>query len=150
MTNLNQICKEIENLNPLSYSRILAEKSASILPALKQITNDGLDGASIFATFILGSIVADGKLSQKEYDLMQPLLYAFFGNNINYDICKKIVKRYRIESDEFKSDLNAMIDILGTASEQLKHDIITVCLLICSVDGKITAKEKQWIKQLID
>ena len=31
-----------------------------------------------------------------------------------------------------------------------KEDIITVCLLICAIDGNISAKEKNWIKQLID
>ncbi len=150
MKDFNQLCKEIEDLDPLSYSGILHEKAAYILPRLSEIAGDSLDGISIFATFILGSIVADGKLSKQEYDLMYPLLYAFFGDSVNYDDCKKIVKSFRIESEEFKRDLDGMLYILGKADETLKNDIITVCLLICSLDGKISLKEKIWIKQLIN
>lgn len=34
-------------------------------------------------------------------------------------------------------------------SEELKENIIIVCLLICAVDGKVSPKEKTWIKQLV-
>jgi uncharacterized tellurite resistance protein B-like protein len=149
MTEFNKLCKQVEELDVLSYATILAEKSAKIIPALSALSGNGLDGVSIFADFILGSIVADGKLAEEEYLLMYPLLKDFFGEGINYEDCKKVVKSIRPESKEFKNALNDLVDYLGTLSEDLKDDIIIVCLLICSVDGKISLKEKQWIKQLI-
>ena len=27
--------------------------------------------------------------------------------------------------------------------------LLVVCLLVCAIDGKVSAKEKKWIKQLI-
>ena len=32
----------------------------------------------------------------------------------------------------------------------VREDVVIVCLLACAVDGKISFKEKQWIKRLID
>ena len=43
-----------------------------------------------------------------------------------------------------------MVDLIGFFSEEMKADIIIVIMLICAVDGKISSKEKKWIKALID
>ena len=51
----------------LTYSAVLAKKSLEILPALNEITEDEIDAVTIFATFIIGSIVADGKIKIVDY-----------------------------------------------------------------------------------
>lgn len=149
MKKFNQICKEFENMDVLSYGAVLAEKSIKILPALKNITQDGATGSAVYATFILGAIAADGKLSEEEYLLSYPLLRVFFGDSVNYDEIKYAVKMLKSESAELKNSVDAMVDILGRIDEDLKSDIIIVCMMICAIDGKISFKEKRWIKQLI-
>lgn len=149
MKEFNQLCKEFEQMDPLTYKLVLAEKSVKIIPALIGVTEDGLDGLSVFATFILGAIAADGKLSEEEYALCYPLLHAFFGEEIDYDSCKRLARALKLGSRELKKEVDAMIDILGLVSEQLKEDIIIVCMMICAIDGKISASEKAWIKKLI-
>ncbi len=149
MREFNLICKEFEQLDSLSYGVILAKKSAKILPALKNITKDGLTGAAIYSTFILGAIVADGRISEEEYALCYPLLRAFFGEEIDYNDVKKAVKLLKTESKELKRNVDEMVDILGELDDELKDDIVIVCMMICAIDGKISLKEKNWIKQLI-
>lgn len=41
-----------------------------------------------------------------------------------------------------------MISIISVCDEALAADIISLCLLITSVDGKISLKEKRYIRQL--
>ena len=53
------------------------------------------------------------------------------------------------EQRELKKSVDEMVDVLGLLSDDLKDDIITVCLLICAVDGKVSLRERNWIKQLI-
>lgn len=149
MREFNLICKEFEQLDSLSYGVILAKKSAKILPALKNITKDGLTVAAIYSTFILGAIVADGRISEEEYALCYPLLRAFFGEEIDYNDVKKAVKLLKTESKELKRNVDEMVDILGELDDELKDDIVIVCMMICAIDGKISLKEKNWIKQLI-
>lgn len=149
MKEFNKLCEEFEQLDVLSYGAILAEKSLTILPALTAITEDGLSGTAIFSSFIFGAIAADGRLSEEEYVLLYPLLHAFFGDSVNYDDCKALVRAAKTETRQLKKAVNEMVDVLGLLSDDLKNDIIVVCLMICAVDGKVSLKEKQWIKQLI-
>jgi len=149
MKEFNQLCKEFEQMDVLTYSAILAEKSAKVLPALIDITEDGMDGVSVFATFILGAVAADGKLAEEEYAVCYPLFRTFFGESVNYETCKALAKKLKAGSKELKDEVDAMADVIGLVSEELKDDLVIVCLMICAIDGKVSASEKRWIKKLI-
>lgn len=149
MVTFNDICKQFENLDSTTYTALLLDRSARILPALAAITENEEDGVMIFANFILGAIAADGKLSEEEYLVTEPLLKAFFGESLNYETCRDQVATMRKETRVLKKSVDQMVDLLGLVSEELKSDIVLVCMLICAVDGKISHKEKTWIKQLI-
>ena len=71
------------------------------------------------------------------------------GENIDYESCKLMARYFRKENKELKKYLDLVTDLLGLLSDELKEDLIVVCLLICAIDGKISLKEKRWIKQLI-
>ena len=147
--NFNQLCKKVEELDPLEYAAIIADKTVKIVPALQALTDDYLETAGLFASFLMASVYADGKLDESEYLLLLPSLKILFGDDIDYNSAKAIAHYFKPEGKELKKAVNQIIDILGELSEDLKADIITVCLLICAVDGKISLKEKHYIKQLI-
>ena len=98
---------------------------------------------------MIASVYADGKLDESEYLLLMPALKLFFGDDFDYGSAKALVKAFRPEGRELKKVVDDMVDLLGGLSDELKEDIITVCLLICAVDGKISLREKKYIKQLI-
>ncbi len=145
MNDFNKLCKLAEELNPLEYGAIIAEKTLKIMPALEELSGGRRDAAGLFASFLIASVYADGKLDESEYLLMMPMLKLFFGNDFDY----ASAKAFKPEGKELKKAVNDIVDLLGAVSDELKDDIITVCLLICAIDGKITLKEKNYIKQLI-
>lgn len=149
MKDFDKICKEFENIDLDTYTSVLMEKSMKLIPALSAFSNAGLSGLEIFASFIYGAIAADGKLSEDEYALIYPLLYSFFGDSINYEDAKKAFSSSSKEHKELKNTVDDMVDLIGLFSEEMKADIIVVIMLICAVDGKISLKEKNWIKKLI-
>ncbi len=149
MKEFNRLCNEFEQLDAASYALILAEKSAKIVPALAAITEDGLDGVALFASFIVGAVVADGDLSVEEFAITFPLFQAFFGEDVSYEDCNYVVRKMRRESRVMAKYVDEMVDAFGQLSEELKDDIVLVCLMICAIDGKVTQKEKQWIKKLL-
>jgi len=149
MKEFDRLCKDIEEMSADDYKTVLTAKAEKVLPALAKIGGSRLDGASIFAQFILGAIAADGKLSEEEYRIIEPMLHVFFGDEVDYKVCKAAVKYLRPESKELKDALNDMVDLFGLIDNDLKDDLILVCMLICAVDGKISPKEKAWIKKLI-
>ena len=46
--------------------------------------------------------------------------------------------------------MDAVADLLGEVSPDLKDDIVMVCMLVCAVDGSISERERAWIRQLIE
>lgn len=149
MNDFNKICKLAENLNVLEYAGIITAKTAKIMPALNALTDDTAGSLELLATFMIASVYADGKLDESEYLLLMPALKLFFGDDFDYDSAKALVKAFKPEGRELKKVVDALVDLMGQLSEELKEDVITVCLLICAVDGKISRKEKRYIRQLI-
>lgn len=149
MRNFNELCKIAEELNPVEYAAIVTDKSLKILPALNNVTGSIGETAELFASFLMASIYADGKLDEGEYALMLPMLKLLFGNEFDYDAAKALAKMFRPEGRELKKAVSDIVGVLGRVDENLKDDIVLVCLLICAVDGKITLREKNYIKQLI-
>ena len=149
MKDFDLLCREFEKMDPLSYDLFLTQKATEIIPVLSETAENGIAGTAIFFTFILGAISADGKISKEEYELILPTLKKFFGNSVDYSMVKEFFKDFKKEGSELKNVVDQMVDILGLFSDELKQDVIIVCMLICAVDGKINSKEKKWIMQLI-
>ena len=149
MKDFNELCKTVEELNPVEYAAVLGRASLRIMPAIRAFSEDGIECAKILASFLIASVYADGKLDETEYAVMSPLLKSFFGEDFDFEAAKALTKAFRKEGRELKNEVDYLVDFLGTLSEELKADIIFVCLLICAVDGKVSLKEKAYIKQLM-
>ena len=150
MFEFNKLCRAFEEMDPNTFGDIIAEKSVAIIAALTAITRNGMDGMKIYLNFILCSIAADGKLAEEEYMILKPAFEKLAGKEVSYDDAVAIFKEAGLDkSKDYKNVIDEMVDILGMISLDLKRDIIIVCMMVCAVDGKISRKEKKWIKQLI-
>ena len=149
MKDFNEHCRSVEELSPLEYAAVLGRTSLKIMPAIRAFSEDGRTCAEVLAAFVIASVYADGKLDESEYLLMAPLLKAFFGEDFDFEDAKKLAKEWRKEGKAVKKEVDYLVDFLGTLSEELKGDIIFACLLMCAVDGKVSLKEKAYIRQLM-
>mgnify|MGYP004654087229 FL=1 len=148
MQNFREICSEFEKLGALERSVILAEKSVKILARLKALDIDGVDPVYTLAGFVIGAIAADGAVDEKEYLLIYPALVKVFGANFNYASVKQAVKENRKSGRELNKSTKEMLRLLEQVDEGFKRDVIILCLCIVSVDGKVSLKEKRYIKNL--
>lgn len=147
MFEFSQLCNAFEKLSPAERSALLAEKSIEIAAKLKLSGADLGEPSFTLACFILGSIVADGKVDEREYLLMYPALVRLFGNGFDFTT----VKRAAESADgrkTLKTHTERLANFLSDATEDLKEDILTVCLCVVAIDGKISLKERKYIKQL--
>lgn len=149
MKSFDELCKAFEAMDALTYTALLAEKSATVLPALALVTGNMASGAATLATFALGAVVADGKLSEEEFAFCRPMFAAFFGENVDFSTCRKAAALLKPESRELKKCVNDLVDMLGQLSDELKEDVVLICMMLCAIDGKISLKEKRWLKQLV-
>lgn len=146
MFEFRKLCNEFENLNSVERSLLLTEKSVKILAKIK-LFDLPVDPISTLVGFIVGSVVADGKINEKEYLLIYPALIKAFG----YDFDFQSVKQSFASSGARKligDYTKQMLQILSLADDELKCDVITLCLCVTALDEKISFREKQYIRRL--
>ncbi len=147
MFGFKKLCNELEALNPVERGVILAEKSVSVIKGLSGL-NIPLDPVKTLVTFIIGSVVSDNSINEKDYLYIYPSLVKAFGNDFDFISAKQAIGLAKDIKKEITKYTKEMISIISVCDEALAADIISLCLLITSVDGKISLKEKRYIRQL--
>ncbi len=151
MSHFDALCEVLENMDPDTFSQIINEKSAQILADLSMITEDGMGAVAIYMDFLLCAVSADGKLTEEEFYLVKPILDLINDADLTYEQGLEVFKEAGLDKPkEYKETMDRVVDLLGTISPELKDDIILVCMMVCSVDGKISRKERKWIQKLIE
>lgn len=149
MFEFNQVMKDYESLNAIERGLMLTEKSVSILAKLSALDIDGLDPVETLASFIIGSVVADGKLHEKEYLLIYPALVKVFGTDFDYESIKKEFEADKDGRNDIAKYTTDLLRILEMADETLYEDVIILCLCVVTIDGKVSLREKNYVKRLI-
>lgn len=147
MFEFKKLCNTLEELNPIKRGVILAEKSVSVIKGLSGL-NIPLDPVKTLVTFIIGSVVSDNSINEKDYLYIYPSLVKAFGNDFDFISAKQAIGLAKDIKKEITKYTKEMISIINVCDEELATDIISLCLLITSVDGKISLKEKRYIRQL--
>lgn len=151
MSEFSKLCKAVEEMDPSAYAAVIGAKSASVIDGLRGITGNGEDAVAIFADLVLCSIAADGRLDESEFLVVKPVLDLAFGRDVGYDDARTVFKAAGLDRPKgYKGVVDQMVDLIGVASPELKDDMVLVCLLVCAVDGKVSFRERQWIKKLIE
>ncbi len=147
MFEFKKLCNTLEELNPVERGVILAEKSVSVMKGLNCLEIP-LNPVETLVTFIIGSVVSDGSINEKDYLYIYPSLVKAFGNDFDFISAKQAIGLAKDIKKEITKYTKEMISIISVCDEELATDIISLCLLITSVDGKISLKEKRYIRQL--
>ncbi len=149
MFEFNKVMKDYERLNAIERGLMLTEKSVSILAKLSALDIDGIDPVETLASFIIGSVVADGKLHEKEYLLIYPALVKVFGSDFDYESIKKEFEADKDGRKDIAGYTTDLLRVLGTVDETLYEDVIILCLCVVTIDGKVSLREKNYVKRLI-
>lgn len=144
-----KVLKDYENLGAIERGVMLTEKSVSILARLAALDIDGIAPVETLASFIIGSVAADGKLHEKEYLLIYPALVKVFGQDFDYETIKKGFETDKEGRRLIEKYTKELIRVLGSVDETLYEDVIILCLCIVTIDGKISLREKNYIRKLI-
>lgn len=150
MFEFNKVMKDYESLNAIERGLMLTEKSVSILAKLSALDIDGIDPVETLASFIIGSVVADGKLHEKEYLLIYPALVKVFGSDFDYESIKKEFEADKDGRKDIAGYTTDLLRVLGTVDETLYEDVIILCLCVVTIDGKVSLREKNYVKRLIE
>lgn len=151
MSDFDNLCKQLEEMDPETFVQIFNQKSVDVLNALMGLSADGKDGVTAYMQFILASVAADGKLTEEEFVLLKPMFDRTAEKSVTYEEGVAIFKEWGLDQPEaMKTVVDTMVDIIGLVDEDLKDDIVLLCLLVCAIDGEVSQEEKDWIKQLVE
>ena len=147
MFEFKKLCNELEKLSPAERGVLLAEKSVSVVKGLKALDLP-FNALETLVTFIIGSVVSDGALSEKDYLYIYPSLVKAFGHDFDFISAKQALQIAKDIKKEIAKYTKELLSVIAKCDENLATDIVALCLLITSVDGKISLKEKRYIRQL--
>ena len=148
MFEIAKLCNEYEKLGTVEKGLILTKKSVSVLAKVSALNVPEIDPVETLASFVLGSIVCDGRINEKEYLLMYPALVKVFGTEFDFDSIKTAFESDKESTRLIKKYTQDLLTILADADESLQEDLIMVCLGIVALDGKISLKERTYIRKL--
>lgn len=148
MFEFKKLCDEYEKLSTVEKGLLLADSSVTIMAKLHNLDVNGIDPIQTLAGFIIGSVVADGKVSEKECVLIYPALVKAFGNDFDFNSVKESFKKDHDGRKRLSDYTEDMIRVLDFLDDEIKSEIVTLCLCVMAIDGKISLKEKNYIKRL--
>lgn len=151
MSHFDRLCEVLETMDPERFNLLINEKSSDIIKGMEEMVKDDFDIITIYIDFLLCAAAADGRLAKEEYILLKPTLDFILGKDVGYEDAQKVFYDAGLDRpEEYKKSVDAMVDLLGLLSPELKDDMILVCMMVCAVDGRISQEEKEWIKRLIE
>lgn len=148
MLEFKKLCDAYEQLTAAEKGLLLTEKSVAVLARLHRLSLPGVDPVAALAGFVIGSVTADGKINEPEYLLIYPALVCAFGEDFDFGAVKA---SFRVDGDgkkKIEEYTQGMLEILGALDEELRNDVITLCLCVTAIDGKISGREKRYIRRL--
>lgn len=148
MFEFKKTCDAFEKLSFAEKSLIIAEKSVKIITRLYAYAPREVEPSRALAGFIIGSAVADGKINEREYLLMYPSLVKIFGNEFDFTSVKERLSKNVDVKRAVADYTEQMIEILDCVDDGLKDEVIILCLCVTAIDGKISLREKKYIKRL--
>ena len=128
MFEFTKLCNSFENLNVVERGAILAEKSVKVLGKLKLMAVPGIDPVETLSGFIIGSVVADGRLNEQEYLLIYPALLKAFGDDFDFASVKSAFAKDRDGRKAVRVYTESLLSLLADIDEDFREDIVTLCL----------------------
>lgn len=146
MLEFKKLCDSCEKLTAFERGVLTAEKSAIISARLHLLDIPDFDPLKALAGFIIGSVMADGRINEQEYLLIYPALVKAFGDTSDLAAVKDSLRiGGRNALAKYTEDLLHALTLLDS---DIKRDVIMLCLCVASIDGKISLKERKYISRL--
>ncbi len=148
MWELQRLCRAYERLSAGERLALMAESSAAVLARLHALAVPGLDPIRTLAGFIIGAVASDGRLCEQEYLLIYPSLVRVFGSDFDFASVKAEL-RNDVEGRRRLAEYTArMSRLLGLLDEELQNEVLTLCLCVLSIDGRVSLREKRYLRRL--
>ena len=81
--------------------------------------------------------------------MRSPTLVRALGEDFDFATVKASIESVREGARALKKDTEEMVRIYSLLDDSLREDLLMLCLCVTSVDGKVTLKERNYIRRLL-
>ncbi len=149
MFEFTKLCHRFETMSAVERGACLLDSSVRVTAKLAAMAEGDVRPLDALAGFVIGSAVADGKLDEREYLLMYPALVRVLGEDFDFATVKASFEDDRESAKALQKDTEEMARIYSALDDTLREDLLLLCLCIVSVDGKVSLKEKNYLRRLL-
>lgn len=149
MFEFTKLCHRFETMSAVERGACLLDSSVRVTAKLAAMAEEDVRPLDALAGFVIGSAVADGKLDEREYLLMYPALVRVLGEDFDFATVKASLEDDQKSAKALQKDTEEMARIYSALDDTLREDLLLLCLCIVSVDGKVSLKEKNYLRRLL-
>lgn len=151
MTDFDEFCSKLEAMDKEQIIDAFNMLSKDVIKALMEVSQDGKFTVDVYIRCVLAAVAADGVLSEPEFEIMKPAFDLLTGKDLDYAGCVEAFNSLGFDDpSKMQESFDAMADIIGLVSPEIKDDLVFMSLMVCAIDGEITEDEKDWIKRLVE
>ena len=150
MYKFNELCKICENMDSAQRNKLIVEKSAKILDVFRKMsTTSSISPTNALAAFIGGAAMANnGLIDEREFNTLYPALVKVFGSDYDFAAIRMSFLNSKTGIEHLKEYTRNLLDIIRANDPKLAYDVVTLCMLIISANGKISKRVRKQLKQL--
>lgn len=149
MLDFDELCRSTEQIDPQTRDGLIRESCEKALQGMTAVLGDAGAADDFFMGLVLGAVISDGKIVKSEFDLIKPLIEKATGRTVTAEQATEYMKSSGEERKDLGEATATLAAAFGSISRELQKDIVLLCLLICSVDGEISQREKEWLGKLL-
>ena len=147
MKTVDQLCEEVLKEELMMAITKYTMQAAS---TCMRYTEDPEEASMMLGVLTWAAIIADGRLSEEEFRLLYPGLKIAKGNDATIEECRALAMQLFDEGENYQAIATYFAEeYLSQWKADEKENVIKCCIAICAIDGNISVKEKQWLRDLL-
>ena len=150
MTHYEKKWHELCNISPESYLPVFKFKSEMIVIVTRDTWVDDLNGLSLYIKLLFQTLNFNYAFSREVYEQYKDLLSVAVGYEISFEESERIASLARRENRELNEFVENVNRMFRKIPEDIKEDIITICLLLGSINQRPTYKVRTFLSRFYE
>ena len=147
MKEMDEIYRNLENLEGDALKEFAAEKFENARAALNEITEDDHQSTVILTTCAMAAVYVDGKFTEEEYDNIADLIYAASDIRVSYEEAKYIIEIKATDEASNEKLIDETLSNILDIDARAGADFILFLAAMCCADGDACWKERLWLQK---
>ena len=151
MMKFNKFCQECIKLDVVKRNTLILQKTAEILDVFRKFSdNAAISPSNALAAIIMNAAVVDGAYNDKKMRTLFPYLVKASGGEQEFKMLELTYLKTAQGLMELNNYTASLLKIISDRDKQLEVDILKLCILIMSSNGRVSKKEREHLIQQFD